>query len=238
MDCANLKEPRDWFGYKTAENGRVSWVESLFDRAVSKGNVVILLDEITRTPPMVLNTLMPLLDDRRFTYLEEKGSVLRVGPGTYFFATMNEGVGYSGTMNLDFAIKDRFTRVIEMDFLKPEDEQNLLVKRTGVDEKSAKDLVDIANQIRSKSRGMENLFSSSISTRQLLQAAFDYNAGGPGTLTYTIVNHFNADGAVKSERYSVLTMIQGKFGALSPEAKVDGKKVSEEEVLSSLLGKK
>jgi nitric oxide reductase NorQ protein len=238
MDCANLREPRDWFGYRTVEAGNVIWVESLFDRAVSNGNIVIVFDEFTRTPPNVLNTLMPLLDSRRFTYIEEKGGVLRVGPGVFFFATMNEGVGYSGTSNLDFAIADRFPRVIEMSFLKPDDEQNLLVKRTGVDEKIAKDLVEIANLIRTKSRGLSSQFSKSVSTRQLLAAAHDFRVGGPTTLVFTVVNHFTSEGGTESERYAVLQMIQGKFGAITADGdKKDGKVVNEDTIIK-LLGKK
>jgi midasin (ATPase involved in ribosome maturation) len=51
MDCANLKEPRDWFGYKTIVNGEIVWHESQFDRAISAGGHVILLDEINRVQP-------------------------------------------------------------------------------------------------------------------------------------------------------------------------------------------
>lgn len=237
MDCANLREPRDWFGYRTVEAGSVMWIESLFDRAITNGDIVIILDEFTRTPPNVLNTLMPLLDARRFTYIEEKGGILRVGPGVFFFVTMNEGVGYSGTSNLDFAIADRFPRVIEMSFLKPEDEQNLLVKRTGVEKKIAEDLVEIANIIRTKSRGLNNQFSKSVSTRQLLAAAHDFRVGGPSTLLFTIVNHFTSEGAMESERYAVLQLIQGKFGAITEDGGKKGK-TADEDTIIKLLGKK
>ena len=108
MDCANLKEPRDWFGYKTISNGDIVWHESQFDRAISEGGHVILLDEINRVHPSVLNTLLPLLDHRGFTYLEEKGDCIRVGANTIFFATMNEGSAYTGTSSTDIALRDRF----------------------------------------------------------------------------------------------------------------------------------
>jgi MoxR-like ATPase len=212
MDCANLREPRDWFGYKKIENGNVVWHESQFDRAVQAGNIVILLDEINRVHPNVMNTLLPLLDNRGFTYLEEKNDVIRLGIGVVFFATMNEGAGYSGTNATDNALRDRFSRVVEVKYLSPEKEAELLIKRTGVEVKDAISLVDIANQIRKKSIGISSSFSSGFSTRQLIAAAEDFVDGGVDSLTFTVSNLFSSEGGTTSERAGVLQLIQGKFG--------------------------
>jgi MoxR-like ATPase len=212
MDCANLREARDWFGYKSAKDGTVFWHESQFVRAVTAGNHVILLDELNRANPNLLNTLMPLLDARRFTYLEEKGSTICVGPGTVFFASMNEGAGYTGTSALDRAIRDRFPRVIEMSYLAPDDETNLLMRRTGVDHPTATRLVGMANKIREDAVGLAAGLTDSLSTRQLIAAAEDFMVGGVDTLTFTISNHFSPDGDDESERARVQSIIQGKFG--------------------------
>jgi nitric oxide reductase NorQ protein len=217
MDCANLREPRDWFGYKKIDSGNVVWHESQFDRAVKSGNIVILLDEINRVHPSVLNTLLPLLDNREFTYLEEKNDIIKLGKGIVFFATMNEGAGYSGTSATDLALKDRFSRVVEVKYLSSEKETQLLVKRTGIEEKDASNLVDIANQIRKKSIGISSSFSGGFSTRQLIAAAEDFVDGGIDSLTFTVSNLFSADGGTTSERASVLQLIQGKFGLSTPK---------------------
>lgn len=212
MDCANLREARDWFGYKTAKDGTVYWHESQFVRAVEAGNHVILLDELNRANPSLLNTLMPLLDGRRFTYLEEKGSKIRVGAGTVFFATMNEGAGYTGTSALDRAVRDRFPRAVELQYLEERDEIQLLVKRTNVEKTIARRLVQMANKVRQSAVGMSAELSESISTRQLIAAAHDFVLGGVDTLEFTITNHFSADGDADSERGKVQSIIQGKFG--------------------------
>lgn len=212
MDCANLREARDWFGYKTAKDGTVYWHESQFVRAVETGNHVILLDELNRANPHLLNTLMPLLDARRFTYLEEKGDKIAVGPGTVFFASMNEGAGYTGTSALDRAIRDRFPRIIEMTYLGEEDEVNLLVRRVGVSEEVATRLVQMANKIRQDASGLAATLTESMSTRQLIAAAHDFAIGGVDTLAFTISNHFSPDGDDDSERVRVQNIIQGKFG--------------------------
>ena len=214
MDCANLREARDWFGYKTAKDGTVYWHESQFVRAVEAGNHVILLDELNRANPHLLNTLMPLLDARRFTYLEEKGDKIAVGPGTVFFASMNEGAGYTGTSALDRAIRDRFPRIIEMTYLGEQDEINLLVRRVGVDEEIATRLVQMANKIRQDATGLTATLTESMSTRQLIAAAHDFAIGGVDTLAFTISNHFSPDGDDDSERVRVQNIIQGKFGDL------------------------
>ena len=228
MDCANLKEPRDWFGYKTIEAGEVVWHESQFDRAVCAGGHVILLDEINRVHPMVLNTLIPLLDGRGFTYLEEKGDCIHVGPNTVFFATMNEGSAYTGTTSTDVAMRDRWNRVVEVTYLPKESEVKLLTERTGISKDDAKKLVDIANQIRKKSVGIGSQFSTGFSTRQLLAVAQDFVIDGVESLTFTMTNLFSAEGGTNSERASVLQLIQGKFGttmkSVEPEDAVDAVK--------------
>lgn len=222
MDCANLKEPRDWFGYKTIEDGNVVWHESQFDKVVTAGNHVILLDEINRVHPNILNTLLPLLDGRGFTYLEEKGDTIKIGPKTVFFATMNEGAAYTGTASTDIAMRDRWQRMVEVTYLPKEKEVDVLIARTGIAEKAAKALVDIANQIRKKSTGLGSSFSDGFSTRQLIACAEDFVIDGVESLTFTMTNLFSADGGTNSERAAVLQLIQGKFGVVeSVDTKAD-----------------
>lgn len=212
MDCANLREARDWFGSKNIDGGRVVWHESLFVRALEAGGHVIVLDEFTRGHQTVMNPLNPLLDGRGFTYVEEKGGIVRVGPNTVFFATMNEGASYTGTHAIDAAMRDRWQRTIEVSYLPAEREVELLVRRTGIDEAEANSLVSIANQIRKRSSGLSATFSDGFSTRQLIAAAEDFVMGGLESLTFTITNLFSADGGTNSERAAVLQLIQGKFG--------------------------
>lgn len=224
MDCANLREARDWFGYKTAREGTVYWHESQFVRAVEAGGHVILLDELNRANPHILNTLMPLLDGRRFTFLEEKGDKICVGPSTVFFATMNEGAGYTGTTTIDRALRDRFPRRLELTYLAEKDEIKLLVNRIGIDKDIATLLVQMANKIRQDSSGLSASLTESVSTRQLLAAAYDFMIGGVETLQFTISNHFSPDGDDDSERVKVQNIIQGKFGHLLAAAKAEKKK--------------
>lgn len=219
MDCANLREARDWFGSKNIDNGRVVWHESLFVKALEAGGHVIVLDEFTRGHQTVMNPLNPLLDGRGFTYVEEKGGIIRVGSNTVFFATMNEGASYTGTHAIDAAMRDRWQRTIEVTYLPKDQEVDLLTRRTGIGEDDANALVDIANQIRKRSTGLGATFSDGFSTRQLIAAAEDFAAGGLPSLTFTVTNLFSADGGTTSERAAVLQLIQGKFGTATEVTK-------------------
>ena len=212
QDCSIVREPRDWFGSKTVQNGSISWVDSQFVRAVTRGNTVILLDEANRASLTVGNSLLPLLDRRRATLVEERGSVVTVAPGTIFVATMNEGSAYTGTSAMDAALRDRFPRVIEMTYLPMTDEVNLLVQRTGVDADIARKLVEVAAKTRAVVGGSISAFGTVLSTRQLLAAAADYRLSGRHSLTYTIANLYSAEGGNESERAAITALIMGKFG--------------------------
>jgi MoxR-like ATPase len=212
MDCSNLREPRDWFGYRQINRGKIVWHVSSFDKSVSAGGHVILLDEMNRVHPAVMNTLMPLLDGRGFTYLEEKGEVVRVGKETVFFASMNEGAGYTGTLATDLAVRDRFPRVVEVKYLVKTKEIELLMARTGINQEDATKLVDIAHAIRSKSVGVGSTFSGGFSTRQLIAVAEDFTVDGPDSLDFTLTNLFSSEGGTNSERAAALQLVQGKFG--------------------------
>lgn len=213
QDCSIVREPRDWFGSKTVKDGSISWVDSQFVRAVTRGNTVILLDEANRASLTVGNSLLPLLDRRRQTLVEERGSVVTVAPGTIFVATMNEGSAYTGTSAMDAALRDRFPRVIEMTYLPMSDEVNLLIQRTGVDSDIAKKLVEIAGKTRAVVGGSISAFGTVLSTRQLLAAAADYRLSGRHSLTYTIANLYSSEGGNESERAAITALIMGKFGA-------------------------
>lgn len=215
MDCANLREPRDWFGFRTIEDGRIVWHTSLFARTLPQGHVVVLLDEVNRCTPAVCNVLNPLLDGRGATYLEELGEELRVGPDVVFFATLNAGAAYTGTYGMDAAMRDRWPRIIEVDYLPRHEEIALLVSRTGLAHEQATALVDLAHHVRARACGPEATFSEAISTRRLLAAAEDLVHAGPGSLRFTIANHFSSEGGEESERAAVLHLLEGKLETIS-----------------------
>ena len=192
IDCANMAEASHWFGRMHISNGTSHWVESPFDRVVSAGNHVILLDEINRASPEVLNVLLPLLDTNRSTFVQDRkpSPILKDGGGLVWFATMNEGSAYTGTVRLDRALRARFSDVVELSYLSKSDEINLLVARTGIDVENATKLVDIADTIRRKAKGIDSVFTSTTSTRELINAARKFVRGGVKPLRFSMLNLF------------------------------------------------
>lgn len=217
MDCANVREPRDWFGHKTIDpkTGAVVWQKSLFYRMVQHNGAVVVLDELNRINPLIANTLLPLLDGRRSTYLEEAGGKIKVGKNVVFFATTNEGREYTGTISLDLATSDRMSTLIEVSYLAAKEEIDLLHRRTGLDRDNCAKLVDIATQVRRKYfSDSGDSFTRSISTRVLLNAAEKLHLAGTKTLRNTLLTHFSSEGGETSERAQLLKLLQGKFGAV------------------------
>jgi len=216
MDCAHTREGYLWWGRMHVNNGTTYFKPSDFFKAVEAGNHVILLDELNRVDSSILSPLMPLLDGRRATHVPDTDHILRVGPGTVFFATMNEGSQYTGTSALDAAIQDRFSYRVEVDYLGKDQEVKVIAERTGLGKADATKLVSLANAVRKKAVGYGATLSTTISTRQLIATANLFKSMGVNALDYSIASHFSADGGADSERRQVLTMIQGKFGAEAP----------------------
>ena len=207
MDCSIIREPRDWFGFRTVKDGAIKWQDTAFVRQVMEGNCVICLDELNRAPSAVLNGLMPLLDHRRSTWVEERGSAVTCGPNITFVATTNVGSRYIGASPVDLALADRFSRVIEVSYLEVTDETDLLCRRIpSLPRNSAEALTVIASTTRAKTSGYEP-----ISTRELLAAASDLALYGEHSLRYTLLSKI----VDHSKRASLATLLTGKFPGLT-----------------------
>ena len=218
MDCANVREPRDWFGYRTFDpvTKNIVWHESLFVKLIEIPHSVIVLDELNRVSPLVINTLIPLLDHRRSTYLEEAGKTISCGEGVTFWAPINEGSQFTGTIALDEAISDRFGLVMECKFLPSIEEKLVLHKKTGLEASVCEKLVDVANQVRVKAQmDSADSYSKPISTRMLENAARAFKKQGAKSLQFTLLNHYSSAGGQTSERNNLRTLLVGKFGQLA-----------------------
>ena len=211
MDCSVIREPRDFFGRIDLQNGRTFWTDGPFSQAVESGNCLIILDELNRASDMVGNALLPLLDGRKSTLIQERGRRLNAGGGIIWWATTNVGSIYSGTNAMDAALEDRFQRVFEVTYLSPDKERDLLVKRTGISGEDASKLVEIASITRASVGAGMTAYSTPLSTRQLLSAAHDLKEVGCQSLALTIGNLYSADGGTESERSAISSLIVGKF---------------------------
>ena len=187
--------------------------KSEFDYAPFVHNIqqegIVLLDELNRSPLAANNILFPCLDRRRYLPVDIADSDadrrIPVHEKAIFFATANLGSEYSGTQMIDRALLDRFFP-IELDYPIEKEEVRVLVNRTGVDEKSAKAIVKVGNQIRRQFKEQE--LSNAISVRHTLQAANLVKDGFAleKALSSTIMPLFE-DGIGASERSKVKSII-------------------------------
>ena len=140
---------------------------------------VILLDELSRAPVTTNNVLFPCLDSRRVLPVDMAGGddlrVIPLHPKCVFVATANVGSEYTGTMSMDRALVGRFFP-LELGYMESEEEKKVLVKRHGISESDARNIVTVAATVRSKHAATE--LSSSLSTRETLMAARLISDGG------------------------------------------------------------
>jgi nitric oxide reductase NorQ protein len=213
IDCMTLREGLSLFGNKTVDEKGIKWVNSLFVQAVRVPRMVVVMDEINRLSPMTMNTLLPLLDSRGETYLDESKELIKMAAGVTVFSTCNEGSQFTGTDQMDSALKDRFSKLIPIDYLSESDESLLLQRKHGLDSARADKLALVAKTVRSKYIAGE-VYTHSISTRLLEGAAKDLAKIGSCSLEYSIISHFQDDGSKDSERSKIRELLKGS-GLLS-----------------------
>lgn len=211
MDCATITDPQKWLGRREIDETGSHYIESDFIRACREGNVVIVLDEITRIHPTLGSMIHSLLDGSQALHLSELNLTINVAPTTVFIATANIGAQYGGTHRMDWALRERFAYTIERGYPPKAEEIQILTSHTNVDPDAAEVLVDIAQKTR-------NMFDTgdlraAISTRMLKHAALLVHSGATEreALTATCLPTFDGDAngtmGEKSERAQVMAAI-------------------------------
>ncbi len=155
VDCGMLQRPNDLFGSEAAENAGTIWKPSDFwnfcqqAMQIPEQKSLLLLDEINRMHAKIAEGLHGLYDHtRQISFTTSEGTkVLRLPPNVMSVATMNFGTQYAGIFNLDSALKDRFV-VIPMEYLPPEFEEEMLIKKHSIHKYQAKQIVAVANSLR------------------------------------------------------------------------------------------
>lgn len=134
-------------------------------RPVREGKILIL-DEVNACQPEVLFALQSLLDDDKSLTLPS-GEVVKAHPDFRVFATMNPNSGYVGTKSLNKAFMSRFGVVLEVNYVDPKTELDLL--NTAVPELERNDgLIMVETARMARERLAKDMLSFPISTRDLI----------------------------------------------------------------------
>lgn len=222
VNMSAFVSPDEVFGQRTIvtdDGGHTTtgYDETPLVRAFQTPRCVIQIDEINRVHASVSNGMLDLLDDMLQAFIPGLNRTIHVDPSVIVLATMNQGVAYAGTFNLDAAMRSRLSYPLEVEYLDAKTEIGILVKKTGISGDAAKSLVELADDVRRRADpdGPSPL-DFGISTRQLLAAGHMIGAGGASpaeAVRRTILPLYSTDGGTESQRTAVGVLIQGKFAA-------------------------
>jgi nitric oxide reductase NorQ protein len=175
VEVGLLSESKEIFGTVDLKDGQTIYTPGLFTQAIQTPNAIIHLQEFNRPEnDKTLNALFSILDPRqRQIWIDDLQKYIKVAPGVTFFASLNMGYQFIGTMPLDEALADRFQVKIHLTKLPKEFEINLLQMRglTGI---NPQDIVEAVDKIRTNSQD-----GISISTRSLVELSEMVSFGIP-----------------------------------------------------------
>ena len=168
IEIGRVSDPGAIFGYLDLVKGETKFVQGLFTQAITTPMCVVHLQEINRPETdKGLNALFSVLDDnQRSIWIDEMKDYIRVAPGVTFFASMNEGYEFVGTMPLDEALKSRFHFKIHLDTLPHNQELTLLTTKGGLDHRQAANIMAAVTTLRT---GNQNAIY--VSTRDVMNIA-------------------------------------------------------------------
>ena len=148
METINCTENLDEFvlGKYIPQEDRILFKESYVTRAIREGGAVVF-EEINFAKPQHLAFLNSLLDDNGFVRLDN-GETVRRHPNFRFFATMN--IGYFGTKELNQALYNRFSAIVELAELSDEAITRMLLTRVPECEPMVQKVLGVYHKLKKK----------------------------------------------------------------------------------------
>jgi MoxR-like ATPase len=198
-------------GYTPDGKGGFIWQDGILVQTMKAGGY-LFIDEANRMPTRTLNILLGVLSRGGVVLTEHGSEEVKVKDGFQVVVAMNLGKGYS-VNTLDTALLNRFSCVLEYRYLPSKEEEDLLVKETGVDAEVAGIMVKVANETRRLKRNKE--LSGEITPRGLFAWAAKFKAKKGKTVLSTLkaaarvtwmhqVAGTDADGYLREDTMSML----------------------------------
>ena len=180
ISCHEETSSTDLIGRYIIKGAETIWLDGPLTTAVKQG-AIIYLDEIAEARPDVIVAIHPLTDHRRELYIDKLGENVKAHEDFMLVASYNPGY-QKGFKELKPSTRQRF---LALSFTYPDakTETTILVNETGIDEDTAKRLVNIGNKIRNlKELGL----TETVSTRLLVDAAKLIKTGLPKRLSVKV----------------------------------------------------
>jgi nitric oxide reductase NorQ protein len=165
VSCHDDLTASDLVGRYLITHGETVWVDGPMARAVRAG-AILYLDEIVEARKDTTVVIHPLADDRRVLPMEKTGELLEAS--AEFCLAISYNPGYQSVLkDLKQSTRQRFV-ALEFSYPKPELEQQIVQRESGVDAATAAKLVKFAGMTRNlKGQGLDE----GASTRLLVHAA-------------------------------------------------------------------
>lgn len=180
VSCHEETSSTDLIGRYIIKGAETRWIDGPLTRAVKEG-AILYLDEIAEARPDVIVAIHPLTDHRREIYIDKLGEEIKAHPEFMLVASFNPGY-QRGFKELKPSTRQRFIS-LSFDFPDEKLEAEILINETGIDAKTAKKLVNIANKIRNLT---ELGLTETVSTRLLVDAAKLIHSGLPKRLAVEV----------------------------------------------------
>ena len=209
--CHLVTEVDEWWGIRELDVATGTHMdESILVQAIETPRAVILLDEVNRAHPIVLNGLLGLLDHRRRQWVPTLKRYVTVAEGVTFFLSMNQGAEYNAVNELDKAFSDRAPITMRVTYPEASIEREILVSRKGISEDNANHLVRFAGILRGNDR-----IDVDVSTRVLLATAHLISRGMElrDAVTFACINSVYEE----SDRTTCLQALQQSEPAQTPD---------------------
>ena len=165
VSCHDDLTASDLVGRFLIKGGETTWVDGPLSSAVRCGGICYL-DEVVEARKDTTVVIHPLADDRRVLPIEKLGELLEAPPE--FCLAMSYNPGYQSVLkDLKQSTRQRFV-ALEFNYPAAELEQQILIRESGVDAETARQLVKFAQMTRNlKGQGLDE----GASTRLLVHAA-------------------------------------------------------------------
>ena len=169
--CHEETSATDLIGRFILKGTEAVWQDGPLTKAVKNG-AIIYLDEIAEARPDIIVAIHSLTDYRRVLFLDKLGEEIKAHEDFMLVASFNPGY-QKGYKELKPSTRQRFVG-LTFNYPKPAVESEIVEKETGIDSKTAKNLVKIAVKIRNLH---ELGLTETVSTRLIVDAANLINAG-------------------------------------------------------------
>lgn len=180
VSCHEETSATDLIGRFIIKGAETIWMDGPLTVAVKQG-AILYLDEIAEARPDVIVAIHSLTDHRRELFIDKLGITIKAHENFQLVASFNPGY-QRGYKELKPSTRQRFV-AITFHYPTAKVESEILINETGVDDSTAKQLVDIGQKIRNlKELGL----TETASTRLLIDAAKLIVSGLPKRLSVKV----------------------------------------------------